>query len=825
MSQNIKTFIRSGQSTKKLMYAITGALLLVALYSSFINWYYQGTVGFDAVGFYVFIKIWLNLIIATAASVAIEALYYAISKKDNEPLIKTLVKSYPIITGMFIGLIFPLGTPIWILIISTIVGVFVAKLVFGGVGYNIFNPALVALAFGILSFGDLLKHLVTVPAWYISVASVDVLAGTTPLQVFDETLNILAESQTLSTLLLGNYIGTPGETAGLLIIILGIVLSVFKVIDWRIPVSIIGTVFVMSLVYMLMLDSAAVSQNMGIWFPLTQVLSGGLLFASVFMATDPVTSPTTKSGKILYGILIGIVAYIIRMLGDYPEGILFAILLLNAFVTIMDNSVYTTQTGFTRKKISLTVLLVVLVLGLAFVTGRDNTAPEFLGAEDVTLIVNTDFSITRGVKVKDDRDGFITAEMEVVGSVDTTTVGEYEIIYTVKDSANNETTIVRTVSVVDYVPTSISSQLASFDHSVVVNSDYDRSDYYNVLTGLGVAEIYSMRDAEDNEIGIAFKITVIGSVIAGENMITYVIGFDVATDTVIGYEVLSENETDNIGSKIATDADFIAQFTGLDATTTSHTLDIISGATYSSSIIVDSILETGIDFYMVAYLGISDTTAPVISGAEDIFVGLNSTFDASTGVTAVDDTDGDVTANMTIDDTALDLTTVGEYTVTYTVSDILGNTRVINRTVYVIGFTGAASVVDETDTIGVTGYDDIDYIFTAYDGSSNVIGYVYIASTIGSSFAGSNEIVYLFEIDAATDTFIDFRVLVENETASYGGVIDESPYQDQFDGDNVDSSLVVDMIGGATQTSVAMRDSIMDNVVAHYETVIVGGGM
>ncbi len=225
-----------------------------------------------------------------------------------------------ILTGLLLALTLPPSFPIAGTALGAVVAIVFGKQVFGGLGANIFNPALLGRAFLQASFP------VKITTWTLpAFASVDSVTGATPLGMFFSD----GTTAGLKSLLLGNVGGCIGETSALALLIGGIVLIALKYADWRIPLSYIGTVFVFSGV--LWLINPEVYPN-----PFFMMLSGGLILGAFFMATDMVTSPITPLGTWIYGIGMGVVLVIIRVWGGLPEGVMYSILFMNGLVPLLN---------------------------------------------------------------------------------------------------------------------------------------------------------------------------------------------------------------------------------------------------------------------------------------------------------------------------------------------------------------------------------------------------------------------------------------------------------------------------------------------------------
>jgi electron transport complex protein RnfD len=238
------------------------------------------------------------------AAVATEA---AIQKIRNKPV--TINDGSAVITGLLLALTLPPALPLWMVAAGAVVAIGIGKQVYGGLGCNPFNPALVGRAFLIVSFP---VHMTT---W---ISPLDGVTSATPLGM----MKMEGIKTGYMELFLGNVGGSLGETSALLLVLGGAYLIYRGVIDWRIPVSYLGTV-------------AALTMILG-HDPLFHVLAGGLMLGAFFMATDMVTTPLTKLGRIIFGIGAGVLVVIIRLYGGYPEGVLFSILLMNIFTPIID---------------------------------------------------------------------------------------------------------------------------------------------------------------------------------------------------------------------------------------------------------------------------------------------------------------------------------------------------------------------------------------------------------------------------------------------------------------------------------------------------------
>lgn len=336
-------------------------LILFAWYKNGIKVYVEGNATLLEM-FYPIIFIMLGGLI----SMVIEGLFFIITDKEVRTLkvmMKKLQLSYAMIPGILLAMILPLYTPIWVLIFGCIMATFVTKLLFGGFGYNIFNPALigyVAIAFTLMGVinkaGGVLNG---------SEVLIDAIAGATPLSTLSTTnllsyQTLVAPYGSLWNFFIGTIPGALAETSALACIISFVWLSARKVIKWFVPVIYIGTVFGLSWLIGIFNGQA------GIWFPTFSILSGGLMFGAVFMATEPVTTPKNPLGKIVFALFLGVFTVLFRFIGQYPEGVATSIIFMNIFTMPIDKwtSVIRTQ-GVTKKTIIKTIILAILIIAIA----------------------------------------------------------------------------------------------------------------------------------------------------------------------------------------------------------------------------------------------------------------------------------------------------------------------------------------------------------------------------------------------------------------------------------------------------------------------------
>ena len=302
--------VHGGESTKKIMYSVIIALMPAFLFSI----YYFG---FNAVRV---------TLIAVAACVLTEWLIQKFLIKGE----CTISDGSAIITGMLLAFNLPSNIPAWMIIIGSIVAIGIGKMSFGGLGNNPFNPALVGRVFMLISFPVAMTTWPT-PKPLFGEALTDAVTGPTALGFVKEALAQGVPANELTSQITENiyYSGSLGEIGSIAIIIGGLFLIFRKVIDWQTPVIIIATVGIISTVCWL-IDPAQFVH------PMIHIFGGGLMLGAFFMATDMATSPMTMKGKIVFSIGVGALTIIIRLWGAYPEGMSFAILIMNAFVPLIN---------------------------------------------------------------------------------------------------------------------------------------------------------------------------------------------------------------------------------------------------------------------------------------------------------------------------------------------------------------------------------------------------------------------------------------------------------------------------------------------------------
>ncbi len=290
---SLSPHVHSGDSVQKNMYGVLIALIPALL-----------------VSFYMF---GLGAVVVTLTSVAACVFFeWAITKFILKRERSTICDGSAVITGVLLAFNLPSNLPLWIIIIGALVAIGIGKMTFGGLGCNPFNPALVGRIFLLISFPVQMTSWPLVQQWG---SYTDAQTGATPLALMKMAVkgdvNALGQLPDTMSLFLGNNPGSLGEVSALALLLgLGYMLWK-KIISWHIPVSILVTVFVF-------------------------LFTGGLMLGAIFMATDYVTSPMTHKGMIIYGVAIGFLTVVIRLFGAYPEGMSFAIFIMNAFTPLIN---------------------------------------------------------------------------------------------------------------------------------------------------------------------------------------------------------------------------------------------------------------------------------------------------------------------------------------------------------------------------------------------------------------------------------------------------------------------------------------------------------
>jgi electron transport complex protein RnfD len=327
---SVSPHIKDKTTVSSIMWGVVVALLPAVLWGIF---YFQ-----------------IRAVYLIATCIITSVLFEAISQKIlGKPI--TIKDGSAFLTGLLLALVLPPTFPLWAAALGAIVAIVVGKNLFGGLGYNIFNPALLGRAFLSVAFPVLMTtwEVPSISTFNIVSAgglntffSGDAVTQATPLAITLPKFGVMnGRFISYLDLFLGRIGGCLGEVSALALLIGAVYLIIRKYIDWRIPLSYIGVVFIFSYFTHLFNNSYPSS--------LFHILSGGLMIGAFFMATDPVTSPITGKGRWIFGIGAGVLTISIRLWGGYPEGVMYSILMMNAFTSLIDKLTIPVQFGGSKK--------------------------------------------------------------------------------------------------------------------------------------------------------------------------------------------------------------------------------------------------------------------------------------------------------------------------------------------------------------------------------------------------------------------------------------------------------------------------------------------
>ena len=257
----------------------------------------------------------IRILVSVASCVFFEFLFQKVTKQKI-----VIANLSACVTGVMIALVCPPTAPVWMFVVGAAVAMIVAKGLFGGIGSNVFNPALTGRAFMFLSFPAAMGASWMTPKTLGG--SIDAISSATTLSAIKAGTFVI-EDGTLWQYFLGNRAGCIGETSILLILISFAFLALAHIIDWRAPVTMVGTVAICSLI---------AGENVAM-----SLMTGGLMFGATFMVTDYAAAPITKKGRLVFGFGCGLITFLIRRFGGYPEGVMFSILIMNSVAPFLNN--------------------------------------------------------------------------------------------------------------------------------------------------------------------------------------------------------------------------------------------------------------------------------------------------------------------------------------------------------------------------------------------------------------------------------------------------------------------------------------------------------
>jgi Na+-translocating ferredoxin:NAD+ oxidoreductase subunit D len=578
--------IASGASTDSIMFNVFLALVPTTGYAVYLF-------GFAAA---------ITLLVAVVSCVATEHFLVLMSGK------RTTVSDWSAaVTGLLYGLTLPPGLPIWMVIVGGFLGIGVAKTLFGGLGYNCFNPALVGRALLQAAFpaamttwtSSAADRFTSLPAstltWPFSQPVYDAISSATPLSQwqFDQVRTDTWD------LFVGSIAGSTGETSACLILLGGVYLAVRRMLNWRIPLAVLGTVALLSALLQWMDPSRSAG-------PLFMLFSGGLMLGAVFMATDMVASPMTHAGCLLYGGLIGLLVFVIRVWGGMPEGVMYAILLGNAVSPHIDRwiqpSVYGTRRASGRQSAEAASSL---QAGVAATESASSPTSAAAAQSSGNSSLRNDSASNQPVLTN----APVTPAMPMmatlvgVGAVcGIAIVGVY--LLTLPIIERNQIAL-RQQAALAVLPGAVSIQAFQWSEDGRFLATAPETE--------GADVVYAGYDSQGRLVGIALT----GQSTGYQDVVQIAYGYSMDSQTILGFRVLASRETPGLGDRIETDEDFQRNFDRLDVSVTSEgdqlinriqfvkpgektqdwQIDGISGATITSSTIA-RILSDGADYWI-----------------------------------------------------------------------------------------------------------------------------------------------------------------------------------------------------------------------------------
>lgn len=354
--------MRQDLSTKKIMNRLLLALSVVYIF---------GLINVARMGSQYVIHSLAILLVALAGTLGTELLYAKLAKKELKSFLSS---SFGWITAVILAQLVPADASLYAVFMSAVLGIFFSKLVFGGFGQNIFNPAGVARAIFATSF--------------VSKASLELISSATPAVSANSVSWLMSKESFglyldnfggLKNLFFGFYHGAIGETSALLLLVVMVYLILTETIDYLVPLTYLGVCFLASLI-------VGAINGLGLAYPLMFIFTGGIMYGAVFMLTDPVTSPVSRPGRVVFAAFAALCTCLIRYLGNLPEGVVFSILLANMVSCLIDKIFVGKQLKDLKRNtlICIGVLVVAVVLiviaGCSIVPGEYVTRSVLLGA-------------------------------------------------------------------------------------------------------------------------------------------------------------------------------------------------------------------------------------------------------------------------------------------------------------------------------------------------------------------------------------------------------------------------------------------------------------
>lgn len=557
-------------STHKIMAYLLIALLVVFAFGV-INAYLIG-------GMSLALNAVVLLLVSVIVTLVTEAVWAKVLKQDIK---KYIQNSFGLITAVILVLCVKADTQPYAVGVATFIAIFFGKLVFGGFGQNIFNPAAVGRAVIISSFaGNKIADAMTGATPTASLASAGWLLSTDAAATF-------AGDFSLGQLFIGNYAGALGETSVLLLVLCAIFLTIKEVIDWRVPVVYVGVIFLGTLIIGLV-------NGCGISFALNFVMTGGIFFGAVFMLTDPVTNPTTRAGKIVFAALAAIFTVLIRLFANLPEGVCFSILLVNMLTPVIDKFFSCKQTDMEKKyNIGLPAFVLACVIcivccgfGLSISEYKSPNAPgatfptgptkKIADGGNATVLSTDGNTITVKAKGFQGENEFkVVVEGDKVKSLEMTKFNDTTGIGDMMDVPEFYAQFVGlgiNDSVDAYAGATYTSDSAIAAVKAALSGDSGESSANETVPASSAIKDSSDPATLVSNDGNTYVVSAKG--FAGENEFT----IEVVDGKITSFEVTSFNDTEGIGDAILAES-FTSSFVGKGL---NDSVDAVSGATFSS---------------------------------------------------------------------------------------------------------------------------------------------------------------------------------------------------------------------------------------------------
>ena len=368
---HVSPSIKNTLSTQRIMAELTLSLCVVFV----VACVYYGV----AFGANVALQAVLLLACSLITTLICECIFAKIMKKEIKGFLKN---SFGWVTAIIIALMVPVTMTPYAVVVATAFAIVFGKLLFGGFGQNIFNPAAVGRAVIFAAFTGV---------------STNIITSATPTTVMATTYHWLpSNASVLDTFLdqfggffglaLGTYAGAIGETFTILILIMGVILSIRQIIDWRVPVVYLGTIFVLTAIVALLTGIDSYHGVPGfIWYPVLHLVTGGVVFGGVFMLTDPVTSPTSASGRVMFAMGAAIITVLIRLKANLPEGCLYSILLMNMFTPWIESIFDGKQLELVKKSRIGFICLAIIGLAVSFYAASSIEKVDSVACNDAVI--------------------------------------------------------------------------------------------------------------------------------------------------------------------------------------------------------------------------------------------------------------------------------------------------------------------------------------------------------------------------------------------------------------------------------------------------------